>query len=185
MILCPPFYLLEISNEPLASWTNALSPSCISASNPSPSNPLSWGVGLLLTLPIGGARERENEFPRREGSFRLPLFKAALQNLLLWEESHRPWPCPCPRDLSIFVSAAFIFFLWLHSAQVWKLPRPLSDRFLLKIPSFEIPRVSSDFLTGSWQVKLVESPLFPPNLIPLADASSALQKTLYFKESFL
>ena len=185
MILCPPFYLLEISNEPLASWTNGLSPSCISASNPSPSNPLSWGVGLLLTLPIGGAREREwipeegRELPAS------PLQSCSDKTFCSERRANRPWPCPCPRDLSIFVSAAFSFFLWLHSAQVWKLPRPLSDRFLLKIPSFEIPRVSSDFLTGSWQVKLVESPLFPPNLIPLADASSALQKTLYFKESFL
>ena len=129
-----------------------------------PSSPLSWGVGLLLTLPIGGARERMNSRGGK-GASGFPSSKLLWQNLLLSEESHRlSW---CLSDLSIFASAACVFFLWLHSAQVWKLPPQLSDGFLLKIPSFEIPRVSSDFLTGSWQVKLVTSRP-PPHRRPAA-----------------
>ena len=129
MILCPPFYLLEISNEPLASWTNGLSPSCISASNPSPSNPLSWGVGLLLTLPIGGARERENEFPRREGSFRLPLFKAALTkpSALRGEPSALAMPLPqgpehlCFSSLHLLPLAAFSSGVEAASPAEWSI----------------------------------------------------------------
>ena len=113
-----------------------------------PATRFSWGVGPLLTLPIGGARERMNSRGGK-GASGFPLFKAALTepSALRGEPSALAMPLPqgpghlCFSSLPLLPLAAFSSGVEAASPAEWSI--------LLKIPSFEIPPVSSDFLTGS------------------------------------
>lgn len=99
---CPPFWLLGPSN----SWLRGLinSPLLISTLQ----THLCSGSDLLSMQPTGGARE--NGRGRREGSFGFP-WSGMLWTFLRLLRGRPPWLLPFSRDLSIFSSAACIFFL--------------------------------------------------------------------------
>lgn len=150
----------ESLTNPWPPRTNQLSPSYVSAPNPSCLHPLSWGAGVLLMLPIGGARERMDSGDEKAVSG-FPVSVLLSQTVFCLLSGRQPWPCPFLRDPSIFLSATCCFFLWLHQLSCGSCLLTWGISFCTKPRRFEIPRVISDFLTGSWPMKLVESPSFP------------------------